>query len=94
MIKRVIHKARNHRQAERWDLLQQIEISPEERQQVAKELKKRFFGDSRIKVRTEQRYYMGLDDLIAKKRTVGRARDKDDLWFLTAVRRRRMKRGR
>jgi hypothetical protein len=55
MIKRVIHKARNHRQAERWDLFQQIEMTPEERQRVARELKKRFYGKNSINVRRKHR---------------------------------------
>jgi hypothetical protein len=52
MIKRVVHKAPNHDSALKWDIEQQINMSPEERQKVAKELKKRFFGQKRIGVRT------------------------------------------
>jgi hypothetical protein len=37
-------------------------------------------------------YYIGLGDLIANKRAVGRARDDDDLRYLTAARRRRRRR--
>jgi predicted Fe-S protein YdhL (DUF1289 family) len=55
MIKRVVHKARNHEEAERWDVLQQIKMSPGERQQVARELKKRFYRDVNIKVRGKVR---------------------------------------
>mgnify|MGYP001590157379 FL=1 len=34
-------------------------------------------------------YYVGLDDLIRNKKAVGRDRDKDDLKFLTQLRRRK-----
>jgi hypothetical protein len=43
-MKRVFHKAKNHREAEEWDILQYIRMTPEERQEIAKELKIRFFG--------------------------------------------------
>jgi hypothetical protein len=43
-MKRIVHKARNHRAAAKWDILQQVRMTPNERQAIAKELKKRFFG--------------------------------------------------
>ncbi len=55
MIKRVINKAENHQEAEKWDIVQQIGMSPEERQKVAKELKKRFFGKRISNVRKKKR---------------------------------------
>jgi hypothetical protein len=43
-MKRILHKAKNHRAAAKWDVLQQVRMTPHERQAIAKELKKRFFG--------------------------------------------------
>lgn len=43
-MKRFIHKARNHAEARDWDIIQQIMMSPEERQRIAKELKRRFYA--------------------------------------------------
>jgi hypothetical protein len=44
MIKRVVHKAKNYKEAEEWDILQHIRMTPEERQDAAKELKIRVYG--------------------------------------------------
>jgi hypothetical protein len=46
MIKRVVHKAKNFQEAEEWDILQNIRMTPEERQAAAKELKIRFYGEN------------------------------------------------
>ena len=43
-MQRIVTKAKGHREAEKWDVIQQITMTPEERQRVAKELKERFFG--------------------------------------------------
>ena len=45
-MERILNKAKNHKKAEQWDILQQIRMSPEERMKVAKELKKRYYGDN------------------------------------------------
>lgn len=50
-MKRVIHKAKNHRQAAQWDLVQQVKMTPAQRQSAAKELKKRFYGEKNPDVR-------------------------------------------
>lgn len=55
MIKRIIHKARNHRDASKWDVLQQVKMTPEQRQEVAQELKKRYFGNMNTDVREKPR---------------------------------------
>jgi hypothetical protein len=47
-MERILHKAKNHKEAQQWDILQQINMSPEERQNIAKELKKRFY-DSKVR---------------------------------------------
>ena len=45
MIKRVAHKTKSFKEAEEWDILQHIQMSSEERQKAAKELRKRFYGN-------------------------------------------------
>jgi hypothetical protein len=44
MIKRIVHKAKNYKDAEEWDILQHIRMTAEERQDAAKELKIRVYG--------------------------------------------------
>ena len=39
-----MNKSKNFREAEKWDILQQIRMTPEERQEVAAELRKRVYG--------------------------------------------------
>lgn len=51
IMEKVFHKAKNHKEAETWDVTQQIMMSVEERQRVAKELKKRFYGNNSPDVR-------------------------------------------
>ena len=43
-MKRIVNKAKNNKEAEKWDIHQQISMTPEERQKAAKELKKKFYG--------------------------------------------------
>ena len=43
-MKRIFHKSKNFKDAERWDILQHVGMTAEERQKVAAELKKRVFG--------------------------------------------------
>jgi hypothetical protein len=54
MVERVIHIARSHKEAEEWDIVQQLEMTPDERQRVAKELRKRFYGEKTIDVRASR----------------------------------------
>jgi len=44
-MERVVHKAKNHKEAEEWDVRQCIRMSPEERQAIAKALKRKYFGE-------------------------------------------------
>ena len=44
-MKRVFHKAKNKKEAEEWDILQQISMTPDERLFVADKLKKRVYGE-------------------------------------------------
>ena len=50
-INRLFNKATSFSAAKRWDILQQISLTPEQRQQAAKELKQRFFGKHALDVR-------------------------------------------
>lgn len=50
-MERVVHKARGFEEARKWDLKQQRSMSSEERQQVAKTLRERFYGKNQPDVR-------------------------------------------
>ncbi len=50
-MKRIVNKAKNHKEAEEWEIHQEVNMTPEERQKVAKELKRRFFGNKPLDVR-------------------------------------------
>jgi len=43
-MKRVVNIAKNFKEAEEWDIIQQINMTQRERQRIAKELKKKAFG--------------------------------------------------
>jgi Mn-dependent DtxR family transcriptional regulator len=53
-MKRIIRKAKNHREAHNWDIAQQVGMSPEERQKIASELKRRFYGSKNPDVREKK----------------------------------------
>src|SRR3990167_8344421 len=50
IMERVFNKAKNHKEAEEWDIKQQLSMTPNERKKVAHELKKMLndFWDSDI----------------------------------------------
>ena len=50
-MKRIINKAKNNKEAEAWDIRQCIQMSIEERQEAALELKRRVFGKKTLDVR-------------------------------------------
>lgn len=50
-MKPIVHKAKNFREAEAWDIEQQIRMRPEERQRIAKYLKERYYGKNPPDVR-------------------------------------------
>jgi len=39
-----VHKSRSFREAEEWDVAQQLSMTPEKRREAARELQSRFFG--------------------------------------------------
>ena len=51
MIAKVVHKARSFTEAEEWDILQHIRMTPRERQLASMELKRRFYGERSPDVR-------------------------------------------
>ncbi len=51
-MNRTFNKAANHKEAEKWDIKQQINMTAEQRQKIAFELKKRFYGKNTQDVRS------------------------------------------
>jgi predicted transcriptional regulator len=45
-MERVVHIAKSHEEAQRWNIKQAIEMTVEERQKAAAVLKRRVYGDS------------------------------------------------
>lgn len=43
-MERIVNKSNSFKEAEEWDILQHIQMSPEERQKAAEELRKRIYG--------------------------------------------------
>ncbi len=54
-MKRVVVKLSNFEEAEKADILQQINLSPEERQDIAKALKLRVYGENPPDIRSSIR---------------------------------------
>jgi hypothetical protein len=54
-MKRAVHKAKNYGEARKWDVLQQVMMSPEDRQQIAKELRRRFYGNRNPNIRRKKK---------------------------------------
>lgn len=50
-MERIIHKSKNFKDAELWDIEQQIGMTPEERQEIAKYLKEKFYGKKIPRIR-------------------------------------------
>jgi hypothetical protein len=54
-MKRVVNKSKNPREAEDWDIQQQISMSPEERQKAARILKERVYGKDNPDIKEAER---------------------------------------
>jgi len=54
-LEREIHISRTFKEAEEWDILQNVRMTHEERQAAAAELKKRAYGENCPDVREAQR---------------------------------------
>jgi hypothetical protein len=50
-MKRIFHKSKNFKDAEDWDIIQHTQMTPEERQEVAAELRRRVYGEESPDVR-------------------------------------------
>ena len=50
-MKRIFHKTNDFKKAEEWDIKQHVQMTPEERQEAATELKKRVYGKNNRDVR-------------------------------------------
>jgi hypothetical protein len=55
-MNRTFNKASSHKEAEMWDIIQQIKLTPRERQKIAFELKKRFYGAKTLDVRDSKKF--------------------------------------
>jgi len=55
IMKRIVHKSKDYEEAERWDIKQQKEMTSQERQAAAKELKRRVYGENPPDVREAER---------------------------------------
>jgi predicted Fe-S protein YdhL (DUF1289 family) len=54
-MERVCNKAKNYKEAEAWDIDQYLRMTPEERQDVAKNLRERVYGKKTVDVREVNR---------------------------------------
>lgn len=50
-MERIVHKARDFREAAEWDVAQQVRMTPRERWQAARRLKERVYGRNTKDVR-------------------------------------------
>jgi hypothetical protein len=51
MMERICHKAKDFKEAEEWDILQNIHMTSEERQEAAKILRERVYGKKNMDVK-------------------------------------------
>ncbi len=51
----IVHKSKNFKEAEEYDIMQHIQMSPSERQAAAKKLRERYFGKNPPDVRDSQK---------------------------------------
>ncbi len=59
-MEKIVNKAKNFKEAEDWDIQQNIRMSPEERQSIAKRLKERVYEKDVPDVR--EYYKLNSDD--------------------------------
>jgi hypothetical protein len=55
-MERVVNKARNFREAGEWDVTQQVNLTPEQRQEISRALKERFYGRNNVDVRERRKF--------------------------------------
>jgi hypothetical protein len=54
-MERIVHKAKDHKEAREYDIKQIINLTPEERQNIVREFQRRFYGENSPDVR-ESKY--------------------------------------
>ncbi len=54
-MERIVNIAKSHKEAEEYDFKQMISLTPEQRQEIAYQLKKRFYGDKWIDIRESRK---------------------------------------
>lgn len=54
-MKRVFQKSRSFKQAEKWDILQHVNMTPEQRQEAAAQIRERVYGKSVPDVKEAQK---------------------------------------
>lgn len=54
-MEKVVHKAKDHKEAREYDINQIINLTPEERQKIVRDLQRRFYGEKSPDVR-ESKY--------------------------------------
>jgi len=55
-MERIVHKAKSFKEAEEWDIMQQINLTPEQRQEVARELEEQVYGSDTVDVRVSREF--------------------------------------
>lgn len=50
-MKKILHISKNFKEAEEWDVMQQINMTPQERINAARELQKRVYQNGIIRLR-------------------------------------------
>jgi len=50
-MKRIVHIAKNFEEAEQWDIEQQVNMTPQERMEVARILRERYYGTKIVRLR-------------------------------------------
>lgn len=69
-MERVFQRSKNFKQAEEWDILQHIRMTPEQRQEASEQLRDRVYGSHTPDVR--EAYLLGFDQLITNKKAIKR----------------------
>lgn len=54
-MEHICKKSQNYKEAEEWDIKQQLSMTPEERQAAAKELRERVYGPNPKDVKDQKR---------------------------------------
>ncbi|MDR8393396.1 hypothetical protein NC796_19735 [Aliifodinibius sp. S!AR15-10] len=55
-MERIVHIAKNQDEARKWDIHQALEMTHEQRQEVAAVLKKRVYGEKTIDIRAYHKH--------------------------------------